>query len=203
MVKLVHDDILEDLKPPEGSFGMGHNLLSIVGTEVLQPLKKHGLVLIANAEIYNFRELKNGLDDDFKTDSDCEVIISVVKKFYNGNLLDAVKKALNCLDGDYAFAIYDGKDCIVVRDKLGVKPVYYGEDILKNMYAYASERKALWCIGLEDVHTLSPDHVLYNGVPLKIGDRENSTENPGAMLCGSGKSCYSPTCIKRTPNNEG
>ncbi len=41
------------------------------------------------------RELKNCLDDNFKTDSDCEVIISVVKKFYNGSLLDAVKKSLN------------------------------------------------------------------------------------------------------------
>ena len=165
--KIVHD-VLEDLKSPEGPFGMGHNLLSIVGTDVSQPIEKHGLVLIANAEIYNFRELKNGLDDNFKTDSDCEVIISVVKKFYNGSLMDAVKKSLNYLDGDYAFSIYDGKDCIVVRDQLGVKPVYYFTDPAKGMYAYASERKALWCIGLKDVDTLPPDHLLYNGIPLKI-----------------------------------
>ncbi len=52
--KIVHDS-LEDLKLPEGSFGMGHNLLSIVGTEVSQPIKKHGLVLVANAEIYNYQ----------------------------------------------------------------------------------------------------------------------------------------------------
>jgi asparagine synthase (glutamine-hydrolysing) len=176
--KIVHN-VLEDIKPSEGSFGIGHNLLSIVGTEVSQPLKKHGLVLVANAEIYNYRQLKHSLDDNFKTDSDCEVIISVVENFYSGNLRDAVKKALNCLDGDYAFSIYDGTDCIVVRDQLGVKPVYYGEDPEKDMYAYASERKALWCIGLEDVHTLPPDHMLYNGVPLKIENRENLAKNRG------------------------
>ena len=78
--KIVHDG-LENLKIPEASFGMGHNLLSIVGTDVSQPIEKHGLILIANAEIYNFRELKNCLKDDFKTDSDCEVIISVIKRF--------------------------------------------------------------------------------------------------------------------------
>ncbi len=165
--------VLEDLKSPEGQFGMGHNLLSIVGTDVSQPIGKHGLLLIANAEIYNFRELKNNLDDNFKTDSDCEVIISVVNKFYNGSLLDAVKKSLNYLDGDYAFSIYDGKDCIVVRDQLGVKPLYYFTDPEKGMYAYASERKALWCIGLKNVNTLQPDHLLFNGNPLKIENREN------------------------------
>ena len=164
---------LNDLEAPDGTFGMGHNLLSIVGTDVSQPIEKHGLILVANAEIYNFVELKNCLQDDFKTDSDCEVIISVVKKFYNGSLLDAVKKSLVKFDGDYAFAIYDGKDCIVVRDPLGVKPVYYGEDPLKGTSAFASERKALWKIGLKNVHTLPPDHLLFNGVPIKLENKEN------------------------------
>ena len=120
--KTVHGP-LENLKTPEGSFGLGHNLLSIVGTEVTQPIEKHGFVLVANAEIYNFRQLKSCIKDNFKTDSDCEVIINVIKEFYNGSLIDAVKKSLNKLDGDYAFAIYDGKDCVVVRDPLGVKPL--------------------------------------------------------------------------------
>lgn len=168
--KTVHDN-LKNLKAPNGSFGMGHNLLSIVGTEVSQPIKNHDLVLVANAEIYNFRQIKNYLDDNYNTDSDCEVIISLVKRFYNGSLLDAVKSALDYLDGDYAFAIYDGKDCVVVRDELGIKPLYYGHDNLK--YAYASERKALWSIGLKNVDTLPPDHLLYNGMPLKIEKRKN------------------------------
>ena len=165
-------DSLGDLVAPKGSFGMGHNLLSIVGTDVSQPIKKHGLILVANAEIYNFRELKNCIDDEYKTDSDCEVIISVIKQFYNGSLLEAVKKSLDKLDGDYAFAIYDGKDCIVVRDPLGIKPVYYGQDNLNNISAFASERKALWNIGLKDVQTLAPDHVLFNGEPIKVDNRD-------------------------------
>jgi asparagine synthase (glutamine-hydrolysing) len=163
---------LQNLKPPEGSYGMGHNLLSIVGTEVSQPILKHNMVLIANAEIYNFTELKKCLNDNYDTDSDCEVILSLVKKFYKNSLINAVKKSLNYLDGDYAFAIYDGKDCIAVRDPLGVKPLYYGEDDQKGIKAFASERKALWSIGIKNIHTLPPDHLLYNGVPLKIENRK-------------------------------
>jgi len=171
--KIIHDS-LENLEAPPSSFGMGHNLLSIVGTDVLQPIKKHGLILVANAEIYNFKELKNCLDDNFKTDSDCEVILSVVNKFYEGSLFDAVKKSLDSLDGDYAFAIYDGKDFIVVRDPLGVKPVYYGEDNLKGIFAFASERKALWNIGFKQVQTLAPDKLLFNGIPLQQDKRINN-----------------------------
>ena len=170
--KIVHDN-LQNLKAPEGSFGMGHNLLSIVGTEASQPIEKHNLILVANAEIYNYKQIKNCLDDKYNTDSDCEVIITLVKKFYNGSLLSAVKKSLEYLDGDYAFAIYDGKDCVVVRDELGVKPLYYGHDDLKRINAYASERKALWAIGLTNVHTLKPDQILYNGLPVTIENRQS------------------------------
>ena len=169
--KTVHGN-LQNLTAPKGSYGMGHNLLSIVGTEVSQPIEKHNLVLVANAEIYNFKQIKDCIDDKYKTDSDCEVIISLVKKFYNGSLLGAVQKSLNYLDGDYAFAIYDGKDCVVVRDELGVKPLYYGHDDSQGIDAYASERKALWSIGLKCVNTLPPDHLLYNGIPLEIENRQ-------------------------------
>ena len=97
----------EDVEFPRTSIALGHNLLSIVGTEVSQPIVKNGFVLVANAEIFNYRELKKCYYDDYNTDSDCEVIISVVNSFYNGNLIDAVEKTLKELDGDYAFAIYD------------------------------------------------------------------------------------------------
>ena len=187
--KTVHNN-LSDLKAPPGTFGMGHNLLSIVGTEASQPIVKNNLVLVANAEIYNFRQIKNCLTDDYNTDSDCEVILSLVKKFYKGSLLNAVKMSLNYLDGDYAFAIYDGKDYVVVRDELGIKPLYYGKDNIKGIYAYASERKALWTIGLKHVKTLPPDHLLHNGIPLPIENRQNNNLK------------LSETCSDINPHNQ-
>lgn len=166
---------LNSLKIPDGSFALGHNLLSIVGSEVVQPLETDGFILVCNGEIYNYKNLKKDWDGEFTTDSDCEVILHLVKKFYNTKienpLLEAVKKTIEHLDGDYAFAVYDGRDCVVVRDPLGVKPLYYGQN--SEVSAFASERKALWKIGIERVETLAPDEILLNGNPVEIGRRIN------------------------------
>lgn len=157
---------LDNIEVPEGNFGLGHNLLSIVGCEGLQPLVQDNFVLICNGEIYNYQELKKDLNAEFKaefkTDSDCEVIIALVKKFYDGSLSHAVIEALKHLEGDYSFAVYDGKDLAVVRDQVGVKPLYFGESNDKKISAFASERKALWEIGIEWVETLPPGFMLYN-----------------------------------------
>lgn len=160
------DDKPESTEYPPANLGLGHNLLSIVGTEVSQPLIKHGLVLVANAEIYNYMELKNFYDECYFTDSDCEVILTLVNKYYKNSLADAVNTTIKELDGDYAFAIYDGKELVVVRDDLGVKPVYYGADNNRDLFVFASERKALWKVGIKDVNVLKPGEMLLNNHPI-------------------------------------
>lgn len=168
---------LNALEIHEGSFGLGHNLLSIVGCEGSQPLINENLVLVCNGEIYNYQELKYQFRDDFKSDSDCEVILNLIKRFHTGSLYDAVTKTIEHLDGDYAFAVTDGKDFAVVRDSLGVKPLYYGEDGDQNIFAFASERKALWNIGIDKVKTLSPNSMIYNKKILKFNDKLNEITN--------------------------
>lgn len=153
---------MDDIKIPESNFALGHNLLSIVGTEGLQPLVNDGFVLICNGEIYNYHELKGELNLKTNSDSDCEIILSLIKKFYHNSLYQAVNETIKYLDGDYAFAVYDGFNLAVLRDPLGVKPVYFGSDKDKNLFAFASERKALWKIGINDVETLKPGYTLYN-----------------------------------------
>lgn len=161
---------LDNLIVPEGNFGMGHNLLSIVGCEGSQPLIKDNLVLVCNGEIYNFRELKKEIKDEFKSDSDCEIVLSLIKMYHKGNLNEAVLKTMKYLDGDYAFAVYDGENFAAVRDIVGVKPLYFGQNKEKNIFAFASERKALCEIGLNSIETLSPDKMIYNGKTLKLKD---------------------------------
>ncbi|MGZ7117781.1 MAG: asparagine synthase (glutamine-hydrolyzing) [Methanobacterium sp.] len=161
---------LDELRAPQGHFGMGQNLLSIVGCEGSQPLVRDDLFLVCNGEIYNFRELKKQFKDEFKTDSDCEIILSIIKRFNQGNLNEAVQKTLKYLKGDYAFAVYDGRNFAVVRDMVGVKPLYFGHDGQKNIFAFASERKALWSIGIKNVETLNPNSMIYNGELFKLED---------------------------------
>jgi asparagine synthase (glutamine-hydrolysing) len=125
---------------------------------------------VCNGEIYNFRKLKKQFKDEFESDSDCEVMLSLIKKFHNCSLFEAVEKAIKYLDGDYAFAVYDGENFAAVRDIVGVKPLYFGEDKDKNIFAFASERKAIWEIGIKKVETLKPDSMIYNGKILKLKD---------------------------------
>ncbi len=168
--KVLHDD-LGSLDVPQGSFGLGHNLLSIIGSEVSQPLTRDKFVLVCNGEIYNFKELKKEFNLDFKTDSDCEVILGLIQRFYEGSLNESIKKVIKHLDGDYAFAVYDGTNFAAVRDPVGVKPLYYGKNVDKKSFAFASERKALWNIGISDVKTLPPDQMIYNGKLMDLGNK--------------------------------
>ncbi len=150
---------LDKLEILDGTFALGHNLLSVNGTDGLQPVGMGKFVLVCNGEIYNFRELKEEFHLD-SSDSSNEVILDLIRKFYTGSLKEALNETIKYLDGDYAFAVYDGIDMAVIRDPIGVKPVYYGTD--QSMQAFASERKALWEIGIQDARTLPPGYMLHN-----------------------------------------
>lgn len=156
-------------KIEESNFILAHNLLSITGDNEVQPMMSGNLVLIANAEIYNYSKL---IDDyqlkNLKTNSDCEIILKLIERFYENNLKEAVLKTISLLDGDYAFCITDNKDYLVIRDDVGVKPVYYGKN--ERFFSFASESKALKEIGLNDIYSLNPRFAIYNNELIKVRD---------------------------------
>jgi asparagine synthase (glutamine-hydrolysing) len=83
---------------------LGHTRLSIIDPDKgQQPMKNKDLVLIANAEIYNYIEIKKKLKNEYKffNNSDCEVILALYKK-YSLNFV-------NYLEGMFAFALWDKK----------------------------------------------------------------------------------------------
>jgi len=167
---------LDHLVVPDGFFGMGHNLLSIVGSDVAQPLIHEDLVLICNGEIYNHQELRKTISYDFSTNSDSEVILGLINEYKQPSLVDTIFLVLKDLQGDYAFAIFDGKDLVVVRDPLGVKPVYIGGD--EEIFGFSSERKALWAVGIEEVTTLPPGFMLHNQEMVQLpGDLQLGNKN--------------------------
>jgi asparagine synthase (glutamine-hydrolysing) len=168
---------LENFSTQIGSKALGHNLLSIVGSDVQQPLVDGGIALVSNAEIYNFKKLKSDLDYDFKTDSDCEVILALFKEKGKGNLKDTVPEVVKYLDGDYAFIVYDGIDWAAVRDPVGVKPLYFGKNQKSGIFAMGSERKALWKIGIEHADSLTPQYMIFNQELISIR-KKNELFNP-------------------------
>ena len=104
-----------------------------------QPLKsKDGsLVLAVNGEIYNHKDIRSRYPaDEFLTQSDCEVILSLYR--------DKGVNLFEDLNGIYAFCLYDTKNdsFLIGRDHLGIIPLYQGWDG-EGHYWVASEMKAL------------------------------------------------------------
>ncbi len=124
-----------------GSAILAHERLSIVDPESGgQPLYSPDgkLVLAINGEIYNHRDIRARFAGkyNFKTKSDCEVILALYKEKGIDFLED--------LNGIFAFALYDETedDYLIARDPIGVIPLYIGKDKEGCTYV-ASELKAL------------------------------------------------------------
>jgi asparagine synthase (glutamine-hydrolysing) len=122
--------------------GLGHSRLSILDLSPLghQPMADPagGAVIAFNGEIYNFRELRAGLEAKgiaFRGHSDTEVLLQLYLNHGEAMLAD--------LNGIFAFAIWDPRrrGLLLARDGLGVKPLYVAETPLG--VAFASEIKAL------------------------------------------------------------
>ncbi|MBR0472058.1 MAG: asparagine synthetase B [Methanosphaera sp.] len=151
----------------DSNFMLANNLLSIIGNNELQPLQSNNLTLIANAEIYNYETLIKKYEiTSLQTKSDCEIILKLIEKHYDNNLKEAVLNVISELDGDYAFCITDGEDYMVLRDEVGVKPVYYGST--DDYFAFASESKALKQINIENINSLKPTQAIYNNKIISI-----------------------------------
>ncbi len=110
-----------------------------------QPLynEDRSLVLIANAEIYNFVELRKrlqALGHDFFTGSDCETILHLYEEYGIG--------CVHHLRGMFAFALWDTEHqrLLLARDRMGEKPLYLFER--EGQLLFASEMKALLRSGL-------------------------------------------------------
>jgi asparagine synthase (glutamine-hydrolysing) len=104
----------------------GFHRLAINGLDTIsnQPMTIDKITLICNGEIYNFKELYNMIEVEPNTNSDCEIIIHLYKKF-------GIEYTLSLLDGYFSFMIYDASDIsneepivYVARDAYGVRPLY-------------------------------------------------------------------------------
>lgn len=126
----------------DGRVGLGHRRLSIVdlNERAAQPMASaDGQTVISfNGEIYNYRELRAGLEADgavFRTASDTEVLLHLYAAKGEAMLHD--------LRGMYALALWDARRRVLflARDPFGIKPLYYADD--GRSIRVASQVKAL------------------------------------------------------------
>jgi asparagine synthase (glutamine-hydrolysing) len=130
-----------------GPIALGHRRLSIIdlSTRALQPMTNYdGTVhVVFNGEIYNFQELRGLLEKAgyvFRSESDTEVLVHGYEEW-------GIEGLLERLVGIFAFALWDERTKLLylVRDHLGVKPLYYTE--CDGTLLFASEVKAFYAAG--------------------------------------------------------
>ncbi len=129
----------------DGCFEAAFCRLAIIDLETgQQPIVEDGgrRVLMGNGEIYNYVELRREFPDyAFQTRGDMEVVLPAAARHGDG--------FVDYLNGMYALALYerDGHRLTLVRDRLGVKPLYWAE-LAGGGILFASEIKPLLATGL-------------------------------------------------------
>ena len=210
--------------------GFGHNLLSIYDlnerVSVPQPVANDNLVLVFNGELYNFKTIRNlvkkvGVEAEITSDS--EALLYLIDFYNKGDLLKAVEMANRLIDGDYSYAVWDGENLAITRDSLGVKPLFYSEN--DELFGFASARDSLREVGLDDIHTLKPEHILYNGedisptqaiyekvfegevnkidklLRLSVSKRIDGLDSVGVIFSGGVDSSYLALLLKEISDN--
>jgi asparagine synthase (glutamine-hydrolysing) len=189
--------------------GLGHKRLSIIdlNPRSKQPMKgANGATIVYNGELYNYHELKSLLSAEgypFITTSDTEVILAAYEIWG--------KNAFARFNGIYAFAIWDSKheELILVRDKVGIKPLYYYWD--GYVFAFSSEIKGLKALPFLDFmvnRKAVADFFTIRYIPHPESIFKNTIKlEPGCMLTIAYESIsvdrYTPKITGRKKGGEG
>lgn len=128
----------------------GHNRLSIIDKSERgdQPMIYSGLMITYNGEIYNYEEIS--VPGFYYSETDTEVLLHY---FYDHELNE---RSLNGLNGMFAFGFHNGNEITLVRDRFGIKPLYYTHQ--KDFFAFASTPAAValtksnWDISEKGLH---------------------------------------------------
>ena len=142
-----------------------HTRLAIIDVENgTQPMiAEHGgeeYVIVYNGELYNTDEIRSELiklGHSFKTHSDTEVVLKA--------FIEWREDALKLFNGIFGFAIWEAnkKSLFIARDKMGVKPLFYG--LFGDKLLFASEIKGILCnpIAKPRVNTLGIAEIMLIG----------------------------------------
>lgn len=149
---------VKNIKVNNRSLTFFQSRLSIIGIgkQGHQPFEKYaGKILIYNGEVYNFKFLKEKLVNEFNinfiTETDTEVLYEAL---INWGLTKTVRE----LNGMFAFSYFDAEidELIIVRDNLGVKPLYYS--LTDDDFVFSSEIKTFFELQLRK-STLEKDFI--------------------------------------------
>ncbi|MEM2117700.1 MAG: asparagine synthase-related protein [Candidatus Bathyarchaeia archaeon] len=117
---------------------IGHVFSRILTIDKPQPIKLEDATLVFEGRLYAVT---------------AETFAKKLRQNHEKIVEESIKKA----KGDFAFVIAEKEKLIAGRDILGVLPLYYGQNA--NLACLASERKALWTIGIKNANSFPPGHM--------------------------------------------
>jgi len=138
----------EVVKSMPGYAAVAQVRYSTIGSNTLQnaqPIKATAedgteIYLAHNGDITNSERIKKTLIDkgvEFSCTSDTEVIVKLLAYYYDGDMMDAIKKLVNKIDGAYSLVILGGNELYAIRDKRAIRPLLLG--VVDDTYIIASE----------------------------------------------------------------
>jgi asparagine synthase (glutamine-hydrolysing) len=131
-----------ELKDYSSSVALGHNLSFILPRDQPQPVQGDGFTVVFEGRLFPSPNLP-----------DLPEVREIVGKLGSNPLRNA-SGIIEKLDGSYVFGVAESDRIVAGRDVFGATPLYYGEN--ETVCAVASERKALWKIGLETARSFPP-----------------------------------------------
>jgi asparagine synthase (glutamine-hydrolysing) len=154
---------IEELNPKDysSSVALGHNLSCILPRDKPQPAQGNGFTAVFEGRLFPSPNLPDLAE------------VNEIVEMLGSNPLKNAGSIIEKLEGSYVFALADSNKVIVGRDLFGVTPLYYGEN--DTVCAVASERKALWKTGVEDVRSFPPGQ-------LAVMDGHGFSFHPVKML---------------------
>ena len=165
VVEIFKEEILEKL---QGNMAVGHVRYSTTGETLIQNAQPfmvnyfRGYLAIAhNGNLVNYDILKNQLEKDgsiFQSTMDSEVIVHLIAKSQNNNIVERIKEALYLVKGAYSLVILTENKLIGARDPFGFRPLCIGK--LKDSFILASETCAFDLIGAEYVREVKPGEIV-------------------------------------------
>ncbi len=171
------------LNPVEGSYGIGHTRWATHGRPTEENAHPHtgpsrSVVLVHNGIVENYLDLKRELEAEghvFRTETDTEVIAHLVEKYIDGNLEQAVQKAVKRVSGVFALAVMSKKDPGKIVTARSGPPVVVGLGegeyyVASDVPAILSHTRDMFFLNDGDMAVLTADGVKlmdFDGNPVK------------------------------------